>query len=206
MAVHALAQLIQDVQERSDPPLSLGEIARRSGLSRSRVQQMTRNEMKAMPDPETLRALADGLRVPLRIVVDASLSSLGLPSGQPATGQGTIGELRRIVETATIMQPDERETWGALIDALEKRVTDRERRRRQRPRPAAASAEAVHAAMTKPRPVLADEDRAAGLRRLRDEFAADTRHSAEWRDAMVAELDGLIAAAEGEADAESDAL
>lgn len=209
MAVHALAQLIQDVQDQSDPRLSLNQIAKRAGLSSSRVHQMASQPMKAMPDPDTLQRLADALRVPLRLVVDAALTSLGLPSTQPSYAQGTVAEMRRIVETSTILRPEDRDTWTALIDGLERRTSDQDRdrpRRRKRGAPEYDSTEAAEQAMNRPRPVLSDDVRLQGLRQTREIVMSDKRAPQAQRAAMVAQLDQLIAAIEaGEGD-ESDAL
>lgn len=63
----------------SDPPLSNGVIARRSGLSRSRVQQLATQPIKTMPDKDTVFGLARGLRVPPSVIVDRLLETLELP-------------------------------------------------------------------------------------------------------------------------------
>lgn len=75
-----LARLIEDTRQRiSDPPMSLREIGRRAGLSSSRMHQLVHEEMKALPDPDSLRKLAGALHLPLHQVVAAALTSLGLP-------------------------------------------------------------------------------------------------------------------------------
>lgn len=123
MAVHPLAELIEDVLKMSDPPLSQRQLAKRSGISPSRVRELLNNEMKNMPDPDTLRGLSRGLRVPLRIVVEKALDSLGLPSGGdgPLDASDTVGQMRRIVENSVALTPQDRDYWRALIDALERR-------------------------------------------------------------------------------------
>lgn len=131
MAVHALAQLIEDIQDMSDPRLSLNLIAKRSGLSSSRIHQLVRQDMKTMPDPDTLRALARALRLPLRVVVDAALTSLGLPAPEPPA-IGTIEQMRQIVRRSSVLSPELRATWMAMIDAMEQEWNRRGDRRFER--------------------------------------------------------------------------
>lgn len=73
-----LGRLIKEVQDAfldlHGVELSYSAIARRAGdrISRQRVQQLAKNEIKEMPDADTLHALADGLGVGWKGVRDAA--------------------------------------------------------------------------------------------------------------------------------------
>lgn len=65
--------------------LSYGDIARRSGtpgITRGRVQQLAKGQIKAMPLPETIDALSLGLGVSRGLVLQRAMESSGydLPS------------------------------------------------------------------------------------------------------------------------------
>ena len=78
MAVHALGQLIEDTMAIHSPPLSMREVARRAGLTPSHISRLVSNPIKVLPDPATLKKLARALQLPLTVVVDAGLQSIGL--------------------------------------------------------------------------------------------------------------------------------
>jgi transcriptional regulator with XRE-family HTH domain len=181
VAVHALAQLIEEVRHLSDPPLSIRELGRRSRISPSRMHQLVNDQMKAMPDPATLRSLADGLRLPLRVVVDAALTSVGLPSGSQTMGKGTIEQMRTVVESSTILTAEDRGYWIAMIDALDARV------RRERHSKRSANEDSLAAALEAlSRPTLSLASRQAALEPLRkrveehQDLTEDQRK--EWMD------------------------
>lgn len=78
--MHALGQLIEDCKAAND--WTNGDIARRSGgriASRSRVQQLIHDPIKAMPTLKVVEGLAVGLGVPEWVIVDSALESMGFP-------------------------------------------------------------------------------------------------------------------------------
>lgn len=79
MAMHALAQLIEDIKKANE--WSNGAIARQSGgrVGRGRVQQILNQPVRALPSPEVIEGLAIGLRVPDWVVLEAALESAGYP-------------------------------------------------------------------------------------------------------------------------------
>lgn len=81
--VSPLGQLIEDVRaaflDRYGVHLSYEAIARRGGgaVSRKRIQQIATGPIKTLPPESTLRALARGLEVPYRIVLEKALEAAG---------------------------------------------------------------------------------------------------------------------------------
>jgi hypothetical protein len=81
--VSPLADLIEEVQrnflDRHGVQLTHSDIARRSGgvIKRNQVGRWTREPIKDMPAPETLRALAAGLGVAEALVTRRALMSAG---------------------------------------------------------------------------------------------------------------------------------
>lgn len=83
---HPLAQLIDAVKR--DAGMSDEDIAataRRAGhkISKQRIANLREQDPLTTIVPKTLRALADGMHVPLGKVVEAALPSAGLPTGRP---------------------------------------------------------------------------------------------------------------------------
>jgi hypothetical protein len=83
VAMTPLGALIEECQARfldhHGVELTYGDISRRGGrvIGRTRVQQLAKDPLKAMPSPETLRALALGLGVTEALVVERALASTG---------------------------------------------------------------------------------------------------------------------------------
>jgi len=79
--VSPVAELIQEAQDKflteTAVPLTQGDIARRSGLSRQRISQFMNDPVKTMPANETLEALAKGLRVSYDLVLQRFLEAAG---------------------------------------------------------------------------------------------------------------------------------
>jgi hypothetical protein len=89
MAVSPLAALIEECQmlflRQHDVELSYGDIARRSKhYTRQRIQQLAKNPVKRLPDPEGVAALSLGLGVPESVVRDRWLASVGHSPGDYA--------------------------------------------------------------------------------------------------------------------------
>ena len=78
MAMHALGRLIAYVMATQN--WNQAEVARRAGLSRSRVSQIINEPIRSTPDRETVINLARGLGVPPWVVMDAVLEALALPT------------------------------------------------------------------------------------------------------------------------------
>jgi transcriptional regulator with XRE-family HTH domain len=76
--MHAMARLIDDVTAAQG--WKPADVARRTGLSTSRISQFRTKPIKGVPDRETIIRLARGLGVPPWAVMDAILESLGLPT------------------------------------------------------------------------------------------------------------------------------
>jgi len=70
-----LADLIRDYRERTGD--SYERIGNRAGLLRGHVYKLEKSEMKQMPTQETLQKLAAGLMLPVAIVNEAALASVG---------------------------------------------------------------------------------------------------------------------------------
>ena len=75
--MHALAQLIEDTKQANG--WSNGDVARRSDLTRTHIQQLVAEPVKRMSTLRVVKGLATGLGVPAWVVVDAMLDSLGYP-------------------------------------------------------------------------------------------------------------------------------
>lgn len=78
VVMHMLARLIEDV--RAAQGWNQSEVARRAGLSRSRVAQLINEPVKAVPNRDTIESLARALGVPPWVVMDAVLEAVGLPT------------------------------------------------------------------------------------------------------------------------------
>lgn len=78
--MHALGQLIEDCKAVNR--WSNGDIARQSKdrITRTRVQQLAKDPIKAMPTLRVVEGLALGLRVPGWVIVGAVLESMGYPT------------------------------------------------------------------------------------------------------------------------------
>lgn len=76
--MHALARLIDASMAANG--LKQADVARRTGISTSRISGMTNHELKDLPGKETIYSLARGLGVPPWVVMEACLESLGLPT------------------------------------------------------------------------------------------------------------------------------
>ena len=72
---HELAELILTRKGSR----SYSDLAERSGLSRAAIHRLTRNPIRSVPDPETLRGLAPALDVSIDRVAVAALRSAGVP-------------------------------------------------------------------------------------------------------------------------------
>lgn len=81
--VTPLGQLIEDVRAAflaaEGTVLSYDVIAARGGgvITGGRIQQLATGPLNRLPSPETLEALALGLRVPYTTVLDVALASTG---------------------------------------------------------------------------------------------------------------------------------
>lgn len=71
---------LQDLIAERKAGRSYEQLARDCGgaPSAARLQQIATTPLRAFPDPDTIRSLATGLRVPERAVLNASAESLGL--------------------------------------------------------------------------------------------------------------------------------
>ncbi len=78
--VHALGQLIEDCKAVNR--WSNGDIARQSGdrITRTRVQQLAKDPIRAVPSLRVIEGLALGLKVPGWVVVSTVLESMGYPA------------------------------------------------------------------------------------------------------------------------------
>src|SRR4051794_15104260 len=78
--VHALGRLIADCKAVNR--WSNGDIARQSDnrITRTRVQQLAKDPILAMPSLRVIEGLALGLRVPGWVVVGVVLESMGYPT------------------------------------------------------------------------------------------------------------------------------
>ena len=83
---HDLAQLIDEVKAAtgwSDEDIAHRARQRRLPISKQHIANLrAQNPLKSLV-PSTLEAVAAGLEVPLRRVVEAALSAAGLPTGPP---------------------------------------------------------------------------------------------------------------------------
>lgn len=81
MAVSPLAALIEQAQDdflrETGVELTQGSIAKRSGLSRQRISQLVTERPKTLLPPETIEALAKGLRLGYDLVLVRALESSG---------------------------------------------------------------------------------------------------------------------------------
>lgn len=85
-AAHALAELIDAVEKAngwSDEDVARTARARGHQLTKQNISRV-RNEPVTTLVPKQLRALADGLQLPTRQVVQAALRSADLAPGEPA--------------------------------------------------------------------------------------------------------------------------
>lgn len=86
MVMTPLGVLIEQSQKRfldeHGVELSYADIARRGGkvITRGRVQQLAKDPIKRLPDPQTIDALAIGLGVPSHLVTQCALASAGYPA------------------------------------------------------------------------------------------------------------------------------
>lgn len=81
LGVSPIADLIEEAQNRfldeTGVPLTQGDIARRSGISRQRISQYATEPIKAVPSNDTVEALARGLRVSYDLVLQRFLEAAG---------------------------------------------------------------------------------------------------------------------------------
>lgn len=68
--------------------------------TQSRLQQITTNDIKVFPDPETIRGLARGLNVTIENVISACAADLGLNMGAPDDSALMIGGARELPESS----------------------------------------------------------------------------------------------------------
>lgn len=78
VTMHALARLIEDVLATQG--WNQAELGRRAGIPRSRITQLIKDPVKAVPGKATIIRLARGLGVPPWVVMDAVLEAAGLPT------------------------------------------------------------------------------------------------------------------------------
>lgn len=89
--------IIERRGDRSNPELSrdCGGIP-----TPSRLQQITSQNIKVFPDPETIRGLARGLNVTIETVVSACAADLELNMGSPDDSALIIGGARELPESS----------------------------------------------------------------------------------------------------------
>jgi len=107
-----LAHLIQDHQRRTGE--SYSDIARRAGLSKAKIGQLTVSDSPHMPRIETLKKLAVGLKLPLRIVQHAAMASAGLSPEDTNDDQRTD----LIITKLDQLSPADLASVEVFIDAL----------------------------------------------------------------------------------------
>lgn len=73
---HALSQLLQNHLAATGK--SQGDLARESGLSRSRINQLIQQPSGHLPRIETIEKLSRGLALPVSTVKEAALASTGI--------------------------------------------------------------------------------------------------------------------------------
>ena len=71
-----LATLIQSIA--TERGWSIREVARRSGLPPATVHKIANPTTKTVPQVETMEALAEGLGIPLMLLLDAAATDSGL--------------------------------------------------------------------------------------------------------------------------------
>lgn len=74
--MHALGKLITEEAEAHN--LSLREVATRAGVSKSGLQALVKDDLTEMPKKATLVGIANALKIPQAVVVDAALNTIGL--------------------------------------------------------------------------------------------------------------------------------
>lgn len=118
-------ELSQMVREANDGGLSFQQLADRARdpkskttLSKAYIQKLSTNAVTTAPSPERLRALAEALRKPLRVVQRAAAAQwLDYESTELA---GYDDEVRVIVAHLAGMEKSELRRWRAMIEAAER--------------------------------------------------------------------------------------
>lgn len=85
--VTPIAELIEEVRALNGWSYRDLERRSRSVVSKSRFQQFVYREMRSLPEARTINGVAQALGLPVSIVVDRMLATLGIPrpsgSGEP---------------------------------------------------------------------------------------------------------------------------
>jgi transcriptional regulator with XRE-family HTH domain len=74
-----VGELIEETRRLND--WSYRDLERRSGdvVSKARFQQLARGQLRAMPEARTINGIAKALALPVSVVVDRLLATLGIP-------------------------------------------------------------------------------------------------------------------------------
>lgn len=102
MAVTALGALMAEQKERLD--ISYRQMEMRAGgrLKAKRFQQLTVGPLDNVPPTDTLRTIADVLQLPVSVVTDAALESVGLRrTAAPSSRWVTIAQAAEEMPEAT---------------------------------------------------------------------------------------------------------
>ena len=112
--MNALRELVERrLRERG---WSYAEVARRGGLPRSTVHHLaTTEDVRRMPQPATLEALARGLELPLGVVQDAAAAAAGI---QVYRERGQDPDVAMLIASLERLSPEDRRHVTALVESL----------------------------------------------------------------------------------------
>jgi transcriptional regulator with XRE-family HTH domain len=113
--MNPLQRIIEE--RRAELRLSYGDIAKRGGLSKSRVHQLaTREDWVTSPHPELLDRLALGLNLPATVVRAAAAEAAGLTKS--VTEVDTDTGLRILIGSIERLTEEQRQQVAALVNAM----------------------------------------------------------------------------------------
>ena len=116
-----LGDLVRD--RLHDRGWSYAELARRSGLPRSTVHYLaTREQLRRVPEPAVLEALARGLELPVDRLRRAAAATAGITVYEETSRDPDVSVLIASVEQLT---PEDRRHVTALVESLLRRAEGR---------------------------------------------------------------------------------
>lgn len=125
---NALQQIIRD--RLDSERWSYGDVARRGGIPRSTVHHLaTTDHMARMPQPATLKGLAQGLGMPLQTIRQAAAEACGIhvyaaAEPAPASGASADPEVDVLIASVQRLSADDRRHVAALVESLLNRASD----------------------------------------------------------------------------------
>lgn len=126
MTMTPLGALIEDQRARLGSPgrpLSYRDLSDRTSgrVGHARIAALATEPLKRVPPPDTLRALSDALRLPVSVLVDAALESVGLRrTAEPSSRWVTIAH------AAEELSPAQRAALEAQVETLLTLYRDRQ--------------------------------------------------------------------------------